>query len=72
MLARCAAGPLTVHFDAFFASRQEAGRSAMSCVVQAVIAFHSGYALACYIVARAVVSIIATSLLTDHTNKDIS
>jgi len=35
-------------------------------------AFHSGYAIACYILACAVVSIIATSLLTDHTNKDIS
>jgi MFS family permease len=35
-------------------------------------AFHSGYAIACYILACAVVSMIATSLLTDHTNKDIS
>jgi MFS family permease len=35
-------------------------------------AFHSGYAIACYIFACAIISIIATSLLTDHTNKDIS
>jgi len=35
-------------------------------------AYHSGYAIACYISACGVVSIIATSLLTDHTNKDIS
>ena len=35
-------------------------------------AYHSGYAIACYILGCAVVSMIATSLLTDHTNKDIS
>jgi hypothetical protein len=35
-------------------------------------AFHSGYAIATYILGCAVISMIATSLLTDHTNKDIS
>lgn len=35
-------------------------------------AFHSGYAIAFYILGCAVVSMIATALLTDHTNKDIS
>jgi MFS family permease len=35
-------------------------------------AFHSGYAIAFYILGCAVISMIATSLLTDHTNKDIS
>jgi len=35
-------------------------------------AFHSGYAIAFYILACGIVSIVATSLLTDHTNKDIS
>jgi hypothetical protein len=35
-------------------------------------AFHSGYAIAFYILGCGVVSIVATSLLTDHTNKDIS
>jgi len=35
-------------------------------------AFHSGYAIAFYILGCAVISIVATSLLTDHTNKDIS
>jgi MFS family permease len=32
----------------------------------------SGYAIACYIAACAIVSIIATLLLPDHTNRDIS
>jgi len=35
-------------------------------------AFHTGYAIAFYILGCAVISMIATSLLTDHTNKDIS
>ena len=35
-------------------------------------AYHSGYAIACYILGCAVISMIATSMLTDHTNKDIS
>ena len=35
-------------------------------------AFHSGYAIAVYLLGCGVVSIVATSLLTDHTNKDIS
>jgi MFS family permease len=35
-------------------------------------AFHSGYAIAFYILGCAVISMIAISLLTDHTNKDIS
>jgi MFS family permease len=34
--------------------------------------FHSGYAIAFYILGCCVISMIATSLLTDHTNKDIS
>jgi len=32
----------------------------------------SGYAIACYIAATAVVTIIATVLMPDYTNKDIS
>jgi hypothetical protein len=32
----------------------------------------SGYVIACYIAFCAVVSIIATLLMPDHTNKDIS
>jgi hypothetical protein len=32
----------------------------------------SGYVIACYIALCAVVSIIATLLMPDHTNKDIS
>ena len=32
----------------------------------------SGYAIACYIAACAIVSIIATLLMPDHTNRDIS
>src|SRR5262245_7294304 len=35
-------------------------------------AFHSGYAIAFYILGCAVISVVATSLLTDYTNKDIS
>jgi MFS family permease len=35
-------------------------------------AFHSGYAIAFYILGCGIVSIVATALLTDHTNKDIS
>jgi MFS family permease len=35
-------------------------------------AFHTGFAIACYILACGVISMIATALLTDHTNKDIS
>ena len=35
-------------------------------------AFHSGYAIAFYILGSGIVSIVATALLTDHTNKDIS
>ena len=34
--------------------------------------FHSGYAISSYILACGLISVIATSLLTDHTNKDIS
>jgi MFS family permease len=34
-------------------------------------AFHSGYAIAFYILGCGIVSIVATSLLSDHTNKDI-
>jgi len=32
----------------------------------------SGYAIACYIAVTAIFSIIATLLLPDHTNRDIS
>ncbi len=35
-------------------------------------AFHSGYAIALYIFGCCLISVVATSLLTDHTNKDIS
>ena len=35
-------------------------------------AFHSGYAIAWYILGCCVVSVVATSLLPDYTNKDIS
>jgi len=35
-------------------------------------AFHSGYAVAWYIAACAVVSLIATAMMPDYTNKDIS
>jgi MFS family permease len=34
--------------------------------------YHSGYAVAFYILACAVVSVISAALLTDYTNKDIS
>jgi MFS family permease len=34
--------------------------------------YHSGYAIACYVFACAVLSVIAASLLGDYTNKDIS
>jgi MFS family permease len=34
-------------------------------------AFHSGYAIALYILGCAIVSVVATSLLNDHTNKDL-
>ena len=35
-------------------------------------AFHSGYAIALYILACAVISFIATSFLPDYTNRDVS
>jgi len=35
-------------------------------------AFHSGYAIACYILGCGFISIVATALLKDYTNKDIS
>jgi MFS family permease len=35
-------------------------------------AFHSGYAIAFYILACAVISLIATALLPDYTNRDVS
>jgi MFS family permease len=35
-------------------------------------AYHSGYAIACYILGCSVISIVATALLKDYTNKDIS
>jgi hypothetical protein len=35
-------------------------------------AFHSGYAIALYILACAVISFIAASLLPDYTNRDVS
>ena len=34
--------------------------------------YHSGYAIAIYILACALISLVATSLLADYTNKDIS
>jgi MFS family permease len=34
--------------------------------------FHSGYAIACYIFVCGIISMIATSMLKDYTNKDIS
>jgi MFS family permease len=34
--------------------------------------YHSGYAIAVYILACAVISIVSAALLTDYTNKDIS
>jgi MFS family permease len=34
--------------------------------------YHSGYAIACYILGCGIISIVATMLLTDYTNKDIS
>jgi len=35
-------------------------------------AYQSGYAIACYILGCGVISMVATALLTDYTNKDIS
>jgi hypothetical protein len=35
-------------------------------------AYHSGFAIACYIFGCGIVSIIAAALLKDYTNKDIS
>jgi MFS family permease len=35
-------------------------------------AYHSGYAIALYILACAVISFIATALLPDYTNRDVS
>jgi metabolite-proton symporter len=35
-------------------------------------AYHSGYAVACYILGCAVISLVATALLPDYTNRDIS
>ena len=35
-------------------------------------AYHSGYAIAFYILGCGVISIVATALLKDYTNKDIS
>jgi metabolite-proton symporter len=34
--------------------------------------YHSGYAIACYVLICALVSLFSTALLGDHTNKDIS
>ncbi len=34
--------------------------------------YRSGYAIACYILFCAILSLIATSMLKDYTNKDIS
>ena len=34
--------------------------------------YRSGYAIAAYILVCAVVSLVATAMLTDYTNKDIS
>ena len=49
-----------------------AGGPAPFIAAALLAAFHSGYAIALYILGCGVVSVIATSLLTDHTNKDIS
>jgi len=49
-----------------------AGGPAPFIAAALLAAFHSGYAIAFYILGCGIVSIIATSLLTDHTNKDIS
>jgi hypothetical protein len=40
--------------------------------VQAFAACHSGYAIAIYIAACAVVSLISAALMPDYTGKDIS
>jgi general stress protein CsbA len=34
--------------------------------------YHSGYAIAAYIAACAIISLLATAMLRDYTNKDIS
>ena len=34
--------------------------------------YHSGYAIACYIMVCGIISIAATSMLKDYTNKDLS
>ena len=49
-----------------------AGGPAPFIAAALLAAFHSGYAIAFYILGCGIVSIVATSLLTDHTNKDIS
>jgi len=49
-----------------------AGGPAPFIAAALLAAFHSGYAIAFYILGCGIISIVATSLLTDHTNKDIS
>ena len=49
-----------------------AGGPAPFIATALVAAFHSGYAIGCYILGCGVISMVATVLLTDYTNKDIS
>ena len=49
-----------------------AGGPAPFIATALVAAFHSGYAIACYILGCGVISMVAAVLLTDYTNKDIS
>ena len=49
-----------------------AGGPAPFIATALVAAYQSGYAIACYILGCGVISMVATALLTDYTNKDIS
>ena len=48
------------------------GRKAPFIAAALFAAYHSGMAIACYLLACGVITIIAVSLLPDYTNKDVS
>jgi hypothetical protein len=48
-----------------------AGGPAPFIATALLAAYGSGYAIACYILVCGVISIVATSFLKDHTNKDL-
>jgi hypothetical protein len=52
--------------------RRQRGEPIATSAAALFVEFESGYAIAAYILVCAIISLIATAMLKDYTNKDIS